>query len=88
MSEAVTRLHPDSDSTLERQEDLTWMDRVRAAVSAETADHGLSQKDAAAGIGVSDTTLYRWLRGDYGGDNPAVTARPRPGCRPARKHAP
>ena len=77
MSEAVTHLHAADadDSTLERQEDLTWMDRVRAAVAAETADHGLSQKDAAAGIGVSDTTLYRWLRGDYGGDNPAVTAK-------------
>lgn len=85
MSEAATHLHPDSDSiealkrqedlALERQEDLAWMDKVRAAVAAEMSDHGLSQKEAAGGIGVSATTLYRWLRGDYEGDNPAVTTR-------------
>ena len=77
MSEAVTRLHAPQDATeaVERQEDLTWMDQIRAAVAAETADHGLSQKDASKGMGVSITTLNRWLHRDYEGDNPAVTAK-------------
>ncbi len=69
MSEAVTRLHAPQDDT------EVWMDRVRAAVSAETVDHGLSQKDASKGIGVSITTLNRWLHREYVGDNPAVTAK-------------
>ena len=46
---------------------------VRAAVAAEIAAHGLSQAEAARGMGVSPTTLSRWTRGDYAGANDKVT---------------
>ena len=48
-------------------------DAVRAAVTAEIAAHGLSQAEAARGMGVSPTTLSRWTRGDYAGANDKVT---------------
>ena len=48
-------------------------DAVRAAVAAEIAAHGLSQAEAARGMGVSPTTLSRWTRGDYAGANDKVT---------------
>ena len=49
------------------------MDAVRAAVAAEIAACGLSQAEAARGMGVSPTTLSRWTRGDYAGSNDRVT---------------
>ncbi len=49
------------------------MDAVHAAVAAEIAACGLSQAEAARGMGVSPTTLSRWTRGDYAGSNDRVT---------------
>ncbi|WP_170563094.1 AAA family ATPase [Ruegeria atlantica] len=51
------------------------MDAVRAAVRAELEAYALSQAEAATAVGVSVTTLSRWLVGKYEGDNPKVTAQ-------------
>lgn len=52
-----------------------WIGDARTTAKAEIDAYGITQSDAARGIGVSATTLYRWLRGDYEGDNSAVARK-------------
>ncbi|MCY4077588.1 MAG: AAA family ATPase [Acidobacteria bacterium] len=62
---------------------------VRKACRAELDAHNLSHAKAAReiGRGVSTATLSKWLRGNYEGDNAAVTARIRTWLETRREQA-
>ena len=55
--------------------DLQEPAAVVSTTLAEMDTSGLSRAQAAREIGVSSTTLSKWLRGIYEGDVPAVTAQ-------------
>ena len=76
----LAALHPDANEALPAGAGTAVsqeadMGAVRAAVHAEMRTYALSQSEASAAIGVSVTTLNRWLVGKYEGDNRAVSAK-------------
>ncbi len=83
MTDPVTRLHPDlpDPAPAGAPETPPGPDPDTAAtmraVAAEMAACGLSQAVTARGLGVSSTTLHRWLKGDYEGDVARVSAKAR-----------
>ncbi len=76
MTRQIARLHSDAAET-EDPASPPPLDALHRAVAAEMAGYGLSQTDAARGIGVGTAMFNRWLNGRHEGDNDRLAGKAR-----------